>query len=88
MKNHIKVYLKGMHITALERFEDMFIPCEWCGTTAVDVHHIFGRGAGGSKLKDDIENLAALCRDCHLAAEAHRIDREELRALHLQKISI
>jgi 5-methylcytosine-specific restriction endonuclease McrA len=43
-----------------------FIPCEVCGRQAVDIHHIKARGMGGSKDKDEIENLMAVCRSCHL----------------------
>ena len=61
MKKHIKLYLDyfgyGM---------DDFIPCEVCGQKAVDIHHIEARGMGGSKTKDIIENLQALCRPCHI----------------------
>lgn len=45
---------------------DDFIPCEVCGARAVDIHHINNRGAGGAKNKDNIENLMAVCRPCHL----------------------
>lgn len=45
--------------------EACFIPCEICGSTAVDIHHIEPRGMGGSKDKDTIENLMAVCRRCH-----------------------
>ena len=41
------------------------IPCEVCGATAVDIHHIRARGMGGSKHRDHPENLIALCRRCH-----------------------
>lgn len=61
MKKHTKIYLDyfgyGM--------ED-FIPCEICGNKAVDIHHIDCRGMGGSSKKDKIENLMALCRECHI----------------------
>ena len=46
---------------------DDFIPCEICGTRANDIHHIENRGSGGSKTKDHIENLMAVCRPCHLS---------------------
>jgi 5-methylcytosine-specific restriction endonuclease McrA len=61
MKKHTKLYLDyfGYGI------ED-FIPCEVCGTKAVDIHHIDCRGMGSSKDKDKIENLMALCRHCHV----------------------
>lgn len=42
-----------------------FIECEVCKGKAVDIHHIDCRGMGGSKEKDTIENLMALCRNCH-----------------------
>lgn len=43
-----------------------FIPCETCESKAVDIHHIEARGMGGSKNKDVLENLMALCRWCHI----------------------
>jgi len=45
-----------------------FIPCEVCGAESVDVHHIDSRGMGGDpqRRKDVIENLQALCRECHI----------------------
>lgn len=42
-----------------------FIPCEVCSRRAVDIHHIEARGMGGSNEKDHIENLMAVCRECH-----------------------
>lgn len=87
MKKYTKNYLNGMKIQILERFEDMCIMCEWCcRSPAVDIHHISARGAGGSKLKDTVDNLVALCRECHNLAEAKKIDKEELRRKHLENI--
>lgn len=60
-----------------------FIPCEWCGAEAVDVHHLIPRGSGGSKTKDYLTNLMALCRKCHLDAEARKMPREKLQERHL-----
>ena len=87
MKNHIKVYLEGMKIQKLDRFEDMYIPCEWyCGRPSVDVNHIDARGMGGSKTKDYLENLVGMCRKHHDDFEAGRIDEDELRQVHLNNI--
>ena len=61
MKNHPKVYLNHFGYIG----ED-FIPCEVCGSKAVDIHHIHRRGMGGSKYADKIENLMAVCRSCHI----------------------
>jgi 5-methylcytosine-specific restriction endonuclease McrA len=48
--------------------EGEFIPCEVCGKESVDIHHIDARGMGGDpqKKKEVIENLQALCRECHV----------------------
>jgi hypothetical protein len=62
MKIHTQIYLDYFDINE----EDPFIPCEVCDKRAVDIHHIEARGMGGCKKKDDIENLMALCRECHL----------------------
>lgn len=61
MKRHVKTYLRFFGYG-----EEDFIPCEVCGAKAVDIHHIDCRGMGGSKEKDDVENLMALCRKCHV----------------------
>lgn len=61
MKKHIAIYLEHFNYDT-----DDFIPCEVCGRKSVDIHHIECRGMGGSKTKDTIENLQALCRSCHL----------------------
>jgi len=61
VKKHIVVYLHHFNYDT-----DDFIPCEVCGSKAVDIHHIKARGMGGSNTKDVIENLQALCRKCHL----------------------
>ena len=60
MKKHTKIYLEFF-----EYDESDFIPCELCGSKAVDIHHINARGMGGSKNADTIENLMAVCRKCH-----------------------
>ena len=60
MKNHTKVYFKYFGFSGQE-----FISCECCGARAVDIHHIDSRGMGGSKQKDVIEYLMAVCRSCH-----------------------
>ena len=60
MKNHTKLYLSYFNYSISD-----FIPCEICGATASDIHHIECRGMGGSKTKDTPENLMALCRECH-----------------------
>ncbi len=76
MKKHIKVYMDYYNYC-----RDDFIACENCGTTAVDIHHINPRGLGGNPLgdKDQIENLIALCRNCHIKAETNKEFNNKLR---------
>ena len=61
MKKHTKIYLDYF-----EYGTDDYIPREVCRRKAVDIHHIVARGMGGGKGKDEIENLMALCRECHI----------------------
>jgi len=62
-----------------------FIPCEMCGSSAVDIHHIECRGMGGTN-KDSIENLMALCRGCHLHYGDKKQYKELLNERHQEKI--
>ena len=74
MKKHTRIYLDyfGFH-------ETDFICCEICGREAKDLHHIDARGMGGSKNKDYIENLMALCRADHESWGDRKQFKEELK---------
>lgn len=61
MAKHKKVYFSHF-----DYVDGDFIACEMCGKPAVDIHHINARGMGGTKKTDEISNLMALCRKCHL----------------------
>ena len=82
MKNHTKVYLKGMGYDTTD-----WIPCEVCQAQAVDIHHIEARGMGGSKEADTIENLMALCRQCHTNLGDKKQYKELLVATHALRMS-
>ena len=60
MKKHTKIYFENYGYDISD-----FIACEICGAKAVDIHHIDARGMGGTN-KDNINNLMALCRECHV----------------------
>jgi len=79
MKAHIKVYLKHFGYDTSD-----IILCENCGRQGVDIHHLKFRSQGG---QDVIENLMALCRECHF--EVHngtKIKTEDLIAKHLKNL--
>ena len=64
-----------------------WISCEACGTTAVDIHHILPRGIGGDPTghKNQIENLIALCRSCHIKAETNKDFNQQLKEQNIVK---
>jgi 5-methylcytosine-specific restriction endonuclease McrA len=79
MKAHIKVYLKHFGYDTSD-----IILCENCGKTAIDIHHLKFRSQGG---QDVIENLMALCRECHF--EVHngtKIKTADLIEKHLKNL--
>ena len=82
MKNHTKVYFKAFGYDT-----NSWIACEVCGATAVDIHHIESRGMGGSKNADTIENLMALCRECHVEFGDKKHYKELLVATHAMRMS-
>jgi 5-methylcytosine-specific restriction endonuclease McrA len=79
VKKHTKIYLEYFNFKVSD-----WIPCELCGSTAVDIHHIDARGMGGSISKDEITNLMALCRPCHIKYGDIKIYKEELKIRHIK----
>jgi len=86
MKKYVKIYFDYFGYDTSD-----FIPCEVCGTKAVDIHHLDNKKMGGSKIKDYIENLIALCRkhheDCHNSKEFNN-ECKELHKNNLKKIKL
>jgi len=84
MKNYTKTYLQFFQYV-----EDDFIECEMCGSRAVDIHHLTKQSKYGKKKeKDFIENLIALCRDCHIKAESDNCFNAYCRIKHLENVCL
>lgn len=81
MRKHTKIYLDYFGYGP-----DDFIPCEVCGNKAVDIHHIDARGMGSSNGKDQIENLMAVCRPCHVWYGDRKQHMELLKKIHDERL--
>jgi len=79
MQKHTKIYMDYFGYDLSN-----WMPCEICGCGSVDLHHIEARGMGGSKLKDNIENLMALCRGHHVMYGDKKIYKAMLNEVHLK----
>ena len=82
LKPHTRIYLKHFGYDVSD-----FVPCEVCGCQAVDIHHIEPRGMGGSKKADTIDNLMALCRECHIDFGDKKQHKFRLHICHQLKLS-
>jgi len=81
MKSYTKVYFNHFDLTTAD-----FVGCEVCGARAVDIHHIEAR----SKRKDlvnEITNLMALCRVCHLEYGDKVEHKKMLQTIHNKKLN-
>ena len=85
MKKYVKIYM-NFHDYVL----DDVILCEHCSKVAIDIHHIDARGLGGDARghRNQIENLIALCRSCHIKAETNKDFNNQLREYNKQKHNV
>lgn len=83
MQKHTKIYMDYFGYDVSD-----FIFCEirGCGHQAVDINHIEARGMGGSKTKDNIENLMAMCRMHHELYGDKKEWRKLLQVTHLNNM--
>jgi len=76
MKPYTKVYLNHFGYTIAD-----FIPCEVCGKKAVDINHIEARSRR-KDLLNEISNLMAMCRECHIEKGDKKHFKQELQEIH------
>lgn len=60
MQKHIRIFLKHNNLKSLEN-----VKCEECGEQAEEIHHIIPRSIASKDNVNKIENLQALCKQCH-----------------------
>jgi 5-methylcytosine-specific restriction endonuclease McrA len=81
LNKHTKIYYDYF-----DYFGDEFIACEICGAKSVDIHHLISKGMGGSKTKDYIENLIAVCRSCHVKCHSSIKFNTKAKEIHLKNL--
>ena len=75
------VKYKKIYMNSLKYGIDEPVECELCGGQADDIHHIKRRGEGGG---DELENLIAVCRECHNKCHDGVYEKKELFDRHLK----
>lgn len=73
MKPHVKAYYDHFDLG-----EQDIVLCEYCSRKAVDCHHLVFRSQGGG---NSINNLVALCRECHNRAHSDKVFNNRLKEL-------
>ena len=80
MKPYVKTYYKYFSYDVSD-----FIPCEVCGAKAVEVHHLEPKSIAKAK-ENFIDNLIAVCRECHNQCHARRQFNEDAKLIHRKKL--
>ena len=82
MQKHTKVYFDFFGYD-----ESSYIECEIdCGARAVDIHHL-ERRTGNKITNNYVENLVALCRDCHIKCNESSFNMY-VRIKHLELVCL
>jgi len=85
MKSYKKKYLKSIGAGQQD-----IVLCEnpACRRVADHVHHVCEKGMGGRKNADELNNLIALCADCHQIAHSNdgRLPKEYLKEIARKRI--
>jgi len=80
MQKYTKVYFDYFDLTIAD-----FVPCEICGAKSTEIHHILNR-SHRKDLENDITNLMAVCRSCHIEFGDKKQHIEYLQTIHANKI--
>jgi 5-methylcytosine-specific restriction endonuclease McrA len=81
VKKYTQIYLNYFGYSIAD-----FVPCEICQKKAVDIHHIEARSKR-KDLENDIGNLMAVCRECHIKFGDKKEYKDYLKELHNLKLN-
>ncbi len=81
MQKYTKIYLDYFKLKPGE-----FVACEICGTQATEIHHIHNR-SHRKDLLNDINNLMAICRTCHIKYGDIKKHKPLLIKIHKKKLN-
>lgn len=79
MQAHTKIFMKYYGYG-----EQDFIPCFACHNRSTEIHHLIFRSQGG---KNNIENLCAICRNCHNMAHANKSFNDNLKEITIRWVN-
>jgi 5-methylcytosine-specific restriction endonuclease McrA len=80
MKAYVKTFMKYFGYSPGD-----FIPCESCGGPSVEIHHLEPKSIAKGK-ENLIDNLAAVCRQCHDLCHSSREFNEGLKLKHRKNL--
>jgi len=72
-KQKLEEYRREQYLLAIERDGGM---CCYCGKSAADVHHKYGRDREAGDPKEHYSNLECVCRESHPPPEKDGLDKE------------
>tara|TARA_Y100000114_G_C11607104_1_gene253280 strand:+ start:128 stop:406 length:279 start_codon:yes stop_codon:yes gene_type:complete len=84
MKDYKKLFSRYWSVSS-----DDTLLCWYCNqAVAVDIHHIESKKMGGVKNNrlNRIDNLFAVCRECHTLAHKNKSVNEELKKILQERI--
>jgi hypothetical protein len=85
VKDNVKTILDYSKRTVAKIIKRAKLKCAMCNwdETSLDIHHIIERKNGGT---NDMNNLIAICPNCHRKAHERKYTKEQLRERTLDKI--
>jgi len=89
MEKYTKTYLTSFGYSLTDN--NQFVNCECCDGRASEIHHILNKNRliqhGLLKVKDDMFNIMAICRQCHDSYGEDNVFIPLLFKIHIKRIN-